>query len=133
MRHRCAKGFSVLVRFVAERMHMHMGMSVRRRGVREMLSLNRQVFGRGLRQEVQWEMMIRPWKVFKTPMIRCRASGSSPLVAREQRFPAPSQGPKRETSFFSPRQAVRQPVFEPASLSCPAWTPYDPGFVLSAV
>lgn len=33
---RCAKGFSVLVRFVAERMHMHMGVSVRRRGVREM-------------------------------------------------------------------------------------------------
>lgn len=97
VRHRCAKGFSVLVRFVAERMHMHMGMSVRRRGVREMLPLNRQVFGRGLRQEVPVvgnddTGRGKGFQDADDPLPGFRIQPVGGLV-EQQGFPAPSQGP----------------------------------------
>lgn len=98
---------------------MHMGMSVRRRGVRE-CCLNRQVFGRvSARKSQSWEMMIRalPWKGFKTPMIRCRPDPAQ--ARRAAGLPAPSQDRQPAKPVSSrPRQAVRQPVFEPASPSC---------------
>lgn len=101
---------------------MHMGMSVRRRGVREMLPLNRQVFGRGLRQEVPVvgnddTGRGKGFQDADDPLPGFRIQPVGGLVEQQGFRLHHKDRSQRNQFLLAPGQAVRQPVFEPGQPS----------------